>query len=103
MPRLAIKTIDIADLLRQAAAREAASEQSPESSAPEPATSAIETYPVYSAAISIIKFDPEAEECIINFSDGTSYLRPLSRSELNKWLNSKSIGGYWNRVLRGRA
>jgi hypothetical protein len=107
MPKLAIKTVDIADLLRQAAARAQAAEEESQAGTPPPnqpePSPAVEEYPIGSRAIEHISYDPEDSSALVRFVDGTQYiLSGFPRSELNRWLRSKSMGRYWNYNIRGR-
>jgi hypothetical protein len=104
MPRLATKTLDIADLLRQAAARAQAAEEASTTPPTQPEPSpAIEEYPIGSRAIEHISYDPEDSSALVRFTDGTQYiLSGFPRAELNRWLRSKSAGQYWNYNIRGR-
>jgi hypothetical protein len=108
MPLHPLKTIDLDYLLERMRAI-MASRQSPSPSTPAPpppeapASSEIEEYPVSSSCVAHISYDPETEEALVQFTDGTQYILPgFSRRALMSWLNAKSMGAYWNKNLRGR-
>jgi hypothetical protein len=63
----------------------------------------MQSYPVTSSAISVIWYDEETGECAVVFrKNKTAYLgQPLPPIEFHRWINSSSIGGYWNNFLKG--
>jgi hypothetical protein len=64
---------------------------------------AIQRHYVASSAISPLIYDPDTETCWVHFTDGASVeLSSLPGIELERWLAAKSIGAYWNNVVRGR-
>jgi len=55
-----------------------------------------------STAIPNITYDDETNECFVTFKDGRSYVIPdFPEIELERWLGSGSIGGYFNSFIRG--
>jgi hypothetical protein len=55
-----------------------------------------------STAIPSIAYDDETNECFITFRDGRKYVIPdFPEIELERWISSPSIGGYFNAFIRG--
>jgi hypothetical protein len=64
---------------------------------------AVINYPVSSSALVRVDYDDETEECFITFKDGRSYtLSNVPQIEIERWVNSGSVGGYWNSFMKGR-
>jgi hypothetical protein len=64
---------------------------------------ALQQHSVASSAISRLDYDDESKELFLTFTDGRSYTLPdFPEIELARWLESGSIGGYWNANVRGK-
>jgi hypothetical protein len=60
------------------------------------------THNTASSAIPSIAYDDETNECFITFKDSRQYVIPdFPEIELERWLGSGSIGGYFNSFIRG--
>jgi hypothetical protein len=63
---------------------------------------AFEEAPVDSTCFARLAFDPETGECIMQFQKGGVYTIPsLPIPEWSAWINSGSLGRYWNSNVRG--
>jgi KTSC domain len=55
-----------------------------------------------STAIANLSYDDEEETLYITFTDGSRYtIENFPEIELERWLGSASIGGYFNSFVRG--
>lgn len=60
-------------------------------------------YPVQSSAIVRLEYDVESQTAYVTFKDGRGYeIQGIPQIEMERWVNSGSVGGYWNNFLRGR-
>jgi hypothetical protein len=60
-------------------------------------------FPVVSSAISLLQWDTDQRVLHVTFTDGTNYgLVGYPIEDLQRWLASGSIGGYWNANVKGR-
>ena len=62
----------------------------------------VTNYTFASSAIAAIAYDDEENTLYLTFTDGRSYvLEDFPEIELERWMGSASMGGYWNAFLRG--
>jgi hypothetical protein len=58
--------------------------------------------PVDSSAISALYYRTDRTLTVV-FTDGSRYvIESFPAIELSRWLSAPSIGGYWNRFIRGK-
>ena len=55
-----------------------------------------------SSAIANLTYDHDTNELFMTFTDGSNYvIKDFPEIELERWLGSASIGGYFNAFVRG--
>jgi hypothetical protein len=58
--------------------------------------------PVTSSCIARIEYEPDTRECSFTFYRGGSYTSTIPGIEVQRWINSESLGRYFNAHIRGR-
>jgi hypothetical protein len=62
----------------------------------------ITSHTTASTAIANLSYDDDEETLFITFTDGSRYtIEGFPEIELERWLGSESIGGYFNSFVRG--
>lgn len=60
------------------------------------------TYTPASTCIAAVEYDEETETAQVTMVKGGSYtLQGISAIEIERWMNSESVGAYWNANVRG--